>query len=84
MIIQNDLIGLYCNHDSYLHTQVYEAIIMTIEKMDDRTSAMMCELLGSLHRAIIITPSQMKAGFLRVSLFYYFIVYHCEIKLNLN
>ncbi|XP_047471681.1 programmed cell death protein 4-like [Penaeus chinensis] len=48
------------------HELVYEAIIMTIEKMDDRTSAMMCELLGSLHRAIIITPSQMKAGFLRV------------------
>lgn len=40
---------------------------MAIEKMDTRTSQMMCELLGSLHRAIIITPTQMRAGFVRVS-----------------
>ncbi|KAK3886810.1 hypothetical protein Pcinc_009035 [Petrolisthes cinctipes] len=39
---------------------------MALEKMDERTSQMMCQLLGSLHRAIIITPTQMKAGFLRV------------------
>uniref|UniRef100_A0A0P4WDU4 Programmed cell death protein 4 n=1 Tax=Scylla olivacea TaxID=85551 RepID=A0A0P4WDU4_SCYOL len=48
------------------HELVYEAIVMAIEKMDMRTSSMMCELLDSLHRAIIITPTQMRAGFLRV------------------
>ena len=48
--------------------QVYEAVVMAIEKMDTRTSKMMCELLASLHRAIIITPTQMRAGFLRVSI----------------
>ncbi|KAK8733820.1 hypothetical protein OTU49_006191, partial [Cherax quadricarinatus] len=48
------------------HELVYEAVVMTLEKMDDRTSKLMCDLLGSLHRAIIITPTQMKAGFLRV------------------
>lgn len=48
------------------HELVYEAVVMAIEKMDTRTSQMMCELLGSLHRAIIITPTQMRAGFVRV------------------
>lgn len=48
------------------HELVYEAIVMAIEKMDTRTSSMMCQLLDSLHRAIIITPTQMRAGFLRV------------------
>lgn len=48
------------------HELVYEAIVMAIEKMDMRTSSMMCQLLDSLHRAIIITPTQMRAGFLRV------------------
>ena len=43
---------------------------MAIEKMDTRTSKMMCELLESLHRAVIITPNQMRAGFLRVSIGY--------------
>ncbi|KAG7165479.1 programmed cell death protein 4-like [Homarus americanus] len=48
------------------HELVYEAVVMALEKMDDRTSKMMCDLLGSLHCAIIITPTQMKAGFVRV------------------
>lgn len=48
------------------HELVYEAVVMAIEKMDTRTSKMMIELLGSLHRAIIITPTQMRAGFVRV------------------
>ncbi|XP_045581755.1 programmed cell death protein 4 [Procambarus clarkii] len=48
------------------HELVYEAVVMTLEKMDDRTLRLMCDLLGSLHSAIIITPNQMKAGFFRV------------------
>jgi len=48
------------------HELVYEGVVMALEKMDERTSQMMCQLLGSLHRAIIITPTQMKAGFIRV------------------
>lgn len=48
------------------HELVYEAVIMVIENMDERSSKMMCSLLESLHRSIIITPTQMKAGFLRV------------------
>ncbi|XP_076053110.1 programmed cell death 4 [Oratosquilla oratoria] len=48
------------------HELVYEAIIMTLEKMDDRTANMMCDLLASLHNSIIVTPHQMKEGFLRV------------------
>ncbi|XP_071514533.1 programmed cell death protein 4 [Panulirus ornatus] len=48
------------------HELVYEAVVMTLEKMDERTSKMMCDLLESLYRAVIITPNQMKAGFFRV------------------
>ncbi|XP_068228442.1 programmed cell death protein 4 [Palaemon carinicauda] len=46
--------------------KVYEAVVMVIENMDERTANMMCDLLESLHRAIIITPTQMRAGFMRV------------------
>merc|ERR1711962_719577 len=48
------------------HELVYEAIVMVLEKMDDRTSKMMCDLLASLYRAVIITPHQMKEGFFRI------------------
>lgn len=48
------------------HELVYEAIVMVLEKMDDRTSKMMCDLLATLFRAVIITPHQMKEGFFRI------------------
>lgn len=67
-----------CQLTLYLCSQVYEAVVMAIEKMDTRTSKMMIELLGSLHRAIIITPTQMRAGFVRVS------VSQCDVVLDLK
>ena len=48
------------------HEMVYEAIVMVIEKMDERTAVLMSDLLKSLCNSVIITPSQMKEGFLRV------------------
>lgn len=48
------------------HELVYEAVVMVIEDMGDRAADLMCKLLKSLYASIIITPDQMKRGFLRV------------------
>ncbi|RXG52094.1 Programmed cell death protein 4 [Armadillidium vulgare] len=48
------------------HELVYEAVNMVLERMNERTTKMICTLLTSLCNAIIITPNQMKEGFLRI------------------
>ncbi|MCL4137749.1 UNVERIFIED_CONTAM: hypothetical protein GTU68_018966 [Idotea baltica] len=48
------------------HELVYEAVNIVLESMTDRISKMMCDLLRELCTAIVITPNQMKEGFLRI------------------
>jgi len=48
------------------HELVYEAVIMVIESMHEKTEEAMCKLLQSLFRSFVITIDQMRAGFFRV------------------
>lgn len=48
------------------HELVYEAIIMVIESMHEKTEEAMCKLLQSLFRSFVVTIDQMRAGFQRV------------------
>lgn len=48
------------------HELVYEALIMVIEDMGERSMDLMCKLLKFLADSIIVTPDQMTRGFLRV------------------
>ncbi len=42
------------------HELVYEALVMVIESMNEKTEEAMCKLLQSLFRSFIITIDQMK------------------------
>lgn len=48
------------------HELVYEAIIMVIESMHEKTEEAMCKLLQALFRTFVITIDQMREGFQRV------------------
>jgi programmed cell death protein 4 len=48
------------------HELVYEAVVMVIESMHEKTEEAMCKLLQALFRSFIITFDQMKNGFERV------------------
>jgi len=48
------------------HELVYEAIIIVIESMHEKTEEAMCKLLQSLFRSFVITIDQMREGFQRV------------------
>lgn len=48
------------------HEVVYEAVIMVLEDMGERTCDLVCKLLKSLYASVIVTPEQMKWGFERV------------------
>jgi len=48
------------------HELVYEAIVMVIESMHEKTDEAMCKLLQALFRSFVITIEQMRAGFQRV------------------
>lgn len=48
------------------HELVYEAVVMVIESMHEKTDEAMCKLLQALFRSFVITIDQMKKGFERV------------------
>eukprot|EP00095_Tigriopus_kingsejongensis_P008042 maker-scaffold201_size263271-snap-gene-1.26 protein:Tk08042 transcript:maker-scaffold201_size263271-snap-gene-1.26-mRNA-1 annotation:"programmed cell death protein 4" len=48
------------------HELVYEAVVLVIESMHEKTDEAMCKLLQSLFRSFIITMDQMRNGFERV------------------
>merc|ERR1719210_1298709 len=48
------------------HELVYEAVVMVIESMHEKTEEAMCKLLQALFRSFVITIEQMRAGFQRV------------------
>jgi len=48
------------------HELVYEAVVMVIESMHEKTDEAMCKLLQSLFRSFVITIDQMRSGFERV------------------
>jgi len=48
------------------HELVYEAVVMVIESMHEKTDEAMCKLLQALFRSFVITIDQMKKGFGRV------------------
>jgi len=48
------------------HELVYEAVVMVIESMHEKTDEAMCKLLQVLFRSFVITIEQMRAGFQRV------------------
>jgi programmed cell death protein 4 len=48
------------------HELVYEAVIMVIESMHEKTEEAMCKLLNALFRIFVITIEQMRNGFERV------------------
>lgn len=55
------------NEPSSPRVKVYEAIVLALEKMDDRTLGLIIKLLVALHASVVVTPNQMKEGFIRVS-----------------
>ena len=60
--------------NSYLisvFVQVYEAVVLALEKMDERSLNLVCKLLAALHLSVVVTPDQMREGFLRVTNLYY-------------
>lgn len=61
---QRCLVELEVPH--FHHELVYEAVVMGIEKMDQRSLQNVCKLLAAFHSSVIITPNQMKEGFIRV------------------
>merc|ERR1711976_1145982 len=48
------------------HELVYEAVVMVLESMHEKTDEAMCKLLQSLFRTFVITIDQMRNGFERV------------------
>jgi len=48
------------------HELVYEAVVMVIESMHEKTEEAMCKLLQSLFRSFVISIDQMRNGFQRV------------------
>ena len=48
------------------HELVYEAVVIVIESMHEKTDEAMCKLLQALFRSFVITIEQMRAGFQRV------------------
>jgi len=48
------------------HELVYEAVVMVIESMHEKTEEAMCRLLQSLFQTFVITIDQMRNGFQRV------------------
>jgi len=48
------------------HELVYEAVVMVIESMHEKTDEAMCKLLQALFRSFVITFDQMKNGIERV------------------
>jgi len=48
------------------HELVYEAVVMVIESMHEKTDEAMCKLLQALFRSFVVTIEQMRAGFQRV------------------
>jgi len=48
------------------HELVYEAVVMVIESMHEKTEESMCKLLQSLFQTFVITIDQMRNGFQRV------------------
>jgi programmed cell death protein 4 len=48
------------------HELVYEAVVMVIESMHEKTEEAMCKLLQALFRSFIISIDQMKNGFERI------------------
>lgn len=48
------------------HELVYEAVYLAIERSTDRAVEMMVKLLKSLVDTVIITPDQLKKGFVRI------------------
>jgi len=48
------------------HELVYEAVVMVLESMHEKTDEAMCKLLQLLFRSFVVTIEQMRAGFQRV------------------
>ncbi|XP_035216316.1 programmed cell death protein 4-like [Stegodyphus dumicola] len=48
------------------HELVFEAVIMVIEDMREKTMDLMCKLFQVLASSVIVTPDQMTRGFFRV------------------
>ncbi|XP_035908842.1 programmed cell death protein 4 [Anopheles stephensi] len=48
------------------HELIYEAIIMTLEALNESTEVAICELFRTLDSTCIVTPEQMEQGFRRV------------------
>jgi len=48
------------------HELVYEAVVMVIESMHEKTEEAMCKLLQALFRSFIISIDQMRNGFERI------------------
>jgi len=48
------------------HELVYEAVVIVIESMHEKTDEAMCKLLQALFRSFVITIDQMRVGFERV------------------
>lgn len=48
------------------HELVYEAVLMVIEDLRDRTLDLICNLLHALGSSAVVTVDQLKNGFLRV------------------
>ena len=46
---------------------MYEAVVMALERLDERTLCLVTKLLAALHASVVVTPNQMKEGFARVS-----------------
>uniref|UniRef100_A0A2P2I200 Programmed cell death protein 4 n=1 Tax=Hirondellea gigas TaxID=1518452 RepID=A0A2P2I200_9CRUS len=61
---QRCLIELEVPH--FHHELVYEAVVLAMEKLDDRTLTLIARLLAALHASVVVTPNQMKEGFFRV------------------
>lgn len=61
---QRCLIELEVPH--FHHELVYEAVVLGLEKMDERSLNLIVKLLTALHTTVVVTPNQMKEGFLRV------------------
>jgi programmed cell death protein 4 len=61
---QRCLVELEVPH--FHHELVYEAIVMAVERLDDRSLILITKLLGALQTSVVVTPNQMKEGFNRV------------------
>jgi len=50
----------------FLHEFVFEGIVLALEDGSDKTMDLILSLLESMARSMIVSPDQLKAGFLRV------------------